>query len=591
VALRGLNPFSATSSPSSSWCSYRTLVDLDQRLQRLEHEAPSTLASTANPIGSASEASHRNRSISNESLNKPPSWASIYRGDASAGQASNYAFAQQVASAVNPNDDHIRSHQHTIGVTSTALGFPISTSSVSDIGFKDLVLPPRLLADKIMSCYWDLIHPIFPLLHKPTMETKYAQLWVSGNTAPDIVTYGLVNMVLAVGCQRNEELNTLEREELAHEFYKRSVRLVSLDSFDAASMEVLQVLLLRGIYLLYTPYATRCWTTVSMVMRLAEYLGLHVENDTACQLGREMRRRVWYCCTIIDWYWIRTFPFVSWLHHQGWHGSRIVAVSFDQQASPLKDKARVSLPGAIDDEFLSATSLEGEQPPGQPSRLEFFALAIRQLAIREKFDTFEIQNSKGGKIAYSGQALGDTLDLMCEIDRFGEELPPHLRTDGTRVPDPRPDAENCFKMQASILRTRCVCSWRMKIFPVTLPGSHALFVRSLYARLRILRPLVVAEATRCVCASRRGQNARASLSGIQSKLCRELCELCVSCAHEALDDLHSQLTCSYPASPWHCLYCQSHVFCSAGLRSRALIDFQSLSAQLQSCWLPPCVLS
>jgi hypothetical protein len=76
----------------------------------------------------------------------------------------------------------------------------------------------------------------------------------------------------------------------------------------------------------------------------------------------------------------------------------------------------------------------------------------------------------------------------------------------------------------------------------------------MYARLRILRPLILAEAKRSVSAT---GNARETLaSSIQNKLIKDLCVLCVSTAHDVLETLHRQLFTVYRSSPWHSLYCK-----------------------------------
>jgi len=76
----------------------------------------------------------------------------------------------------------------------------------------------------------------------------------------------------------------------------------------------------------------------------------------------------------------------------------------------------------------------------------------------------------------------------------------------------------------------------------------------MYARLRTLRPLLLAEAKRSVSTTENGQETFASK--IQNKLVQDLCVLCVSTAHDVLGTLHRQLFTVYRSSPWHSLYCK-----------------------------------
>lgn len=44
---------------------------------------------------------------------------------------------------------------------------------------KDLTrfLPPRTAADKLMECYWDAVHPVSRVVHRPSFTQRYETLW------------------------------------------------------------------------------------------------------------------------------------------------------------------------------------------------------------------------------------------------------------------------------------------------------------------------------------------------------------------------------------------------------------------------------
>jgi hypothetical protein len=220
------------------------------------------------------------------------------------GVSSNSSFIQQVASVVGSGYEHVDK-------TGTGIGCLTSRPATIDYNVKDLILLPRQLADSLLQCYWELFHPLYPVLHRPTFHAVYSQLWqpieVTGlatlNKTQDAAFYSLLNITLALGCQRGEALAEAEREDLASELYGRSVRLVSADALDTSSLQIVQLMLLRGFYLLRTPQADRCWNAAGIAFRVAQAVDLQSTTTTAAsnQLDREMRRRVWYNCVLLDW--------------------------------------------------------------------------------------------------------------------------------------------------------------------------------------------------------------------------------------------------------------------------------------------------
>lgn len=174
---------------------------------------------------------------------------------------------------------------------------------------KDLILPPRRLADELLQTYLDLIQPVTPLLHRPTLLQQFHSLWEPASStiqeagSDEAVLYATMNMVFALGCQRNESFELEQRAHLGEEFYERSRKLISLEVLDCYSLAVVQLLLLRAMWLFYTPHAERCWSVVSVAVRAAQAIGLDSSkliHRRTSQLTREMRRRVWYVCVMLD---------------------------------------------------------------------------------------------------------------------------------------------------------------------------------------------------------------------------------------------------------------------------------------------------
>jgi hypothetical protein len=170
----------------------------------------------------------------------------------------------------------------------------------------------------LMECFWDNIQPIFPILHRPSVQRSYSLICqpCEADVGRDVLERDLLqatlNIIFALGCQYDNHLPFEQRTTSAAEFYERSRTFFSLDAIDVPTQSHVQLFLLTAIYLHSTAYANRCWDMVGAGLRLAQSLGLHQENNflhnNESQLKREMRRRIWYCCVILDKYVTRLGP-------------------------------------------------------------------------------------------------------------------------------------------------------------------------------------------------------------------------------------------------------------------------------------------
>ena len=295
-----------------------TLLDIAQRLQRLEDGHLSKVSSSPSVVTHTASDTQLHGNTPTEHPrprpNRPQSLHGEY-ADAVQGISSNERFVREVTAVATHAARPERSGlDNSAGDSPAALVAGIFASHVPRSAapghdLRDLVLPPRELADELLEWYWGFIHPLSPVLHKPSFRAQYQSLWeppVPGyrpSAFDNAVRYATLNMALALGCQRNEGYGVDERQSLGEEFYHRSKTLVPLETIDHYSLPVVQLLLLRGLYLLYSPYADRSWTMVGAAARAAQAIGLdtpRLHSTPAPQLTREMRRRVWYTCVMLD---------------------------------------------------------------------------------------------------------------------------------------------------------------------------------------------------------------------------------------------------------------------------------------------------
>lgn len=171
------------------------------------------------------------------------------------------------------------------------------------------VLPIREISDSYVESFWEVSHTILPILHRPTFTRFYDKLWGptsladTPGTADGLIMLAILNLVLAIGCRTAESVQHGSRALLSDQFYQRARGLVPIDALDVASLPAVQMLLLTAVYLQSTTYSSRYWNIVALATRMAQSLGLHLNRSASAvsnQVEREMRRRIWYTCVILE---------------------------------------------------------------------------------------------------------------------------------------------------------------------------------------------------------------------------------------------------------------------------------------------------
>lgn len=196
----------------------------------------------------------------------------------------------------------------------------------------DLDLPPRPLADHLVLSYFSRVHILYPFLHRPTFEAAYEKLWAPStvgdnhenrgtsnrpadtglgnftNSGPDSRIFRAgVNTIFALSCQFSDL--PISKSLLAAKGYlERAMALIlHPELLDDPTISVVQVLLLLCLHLQSTPLRNRLWNTIGMALRMAQGLGLHDDDDKRHGNGKtkdnvwiEIRRRIWYSCTMLE---------------------------------------------------------------------------------------------------------------------------------------------------------------------------------------------------------------------------------------------------------------------------------------------------
>lgn len=180
-------------------------------------------------------------------------------------------------------------------------------------------LPPRELADHLIETFRDKVYYMYPFFHFPSFENAYRSLWQPSSEprtqpysglglgcypeadANTISFHAALNIVFSLACNYSD-LPAAERLAASNTFFLRIHQFVGLDLLESNNLSVVQTLLLLALVLQGSQHPSRCWNASGIACRVAQGLGLHAEHhqDTRGSLEKEVRRRTWYGCVVMD---------------------------------------------------------------------------------------------------------------------------------------------------------------------------------------------------------------------------------------------------------------------------------------------------
>ncbi|WPA98880.1 uncharacterized protein RHO25_003493 [Cercospora beticola] len=375
------------------------------------------------------------------------------------------------------------------------------------------VLPKRRLADNFLNCYWEFIHPLFPVLHRPSFLRKYEALWTddehegsrgTDSEVEEATFTSSLNLVFAIGCKFSALVDVTQKSSVAEDFFQRARQFYAYDILDSTSISVVQMLVLTGVYLQSTQHARRCWNSVGLAIRMAQSLGLHVDQSfrqSTSQVEQQMRLRIWHTCIHLD---------------------RLLSMTFGRP-SMIDKQIDVPIPALIDDEFLAERGI-GKQADNVPCRLGLFVSSSPLLELLEEILKRFYRQSGFHKTPSSCAETADlvepVLSLNRKLDDFAENVPQYLRifTNTTT-----PGNEDHVQLQQQVL-----------------------YSRFLYVRLLSLRPILLA-------ATSRGYRPSTKFS-LDDDVIRTCCGRCVTTACQLVDVIHDNIHTLYRSSGWHSVY-------------------------------------
>ncbi|KAM0280229.1 hypothetical protein ACHAQH_004187 [Verticillium albo-atrum] len=112
-----------------------------------------------------------------------------------------------------------------------------------------------------------------------------------------------LNVIFALSTQLLEASTPQQREEQSSIYFQRAQDLLPMSPWDAGSIDLVQCLLLTSQYLQSTDHPHQTWMVVGSAIRTAQGLGLHLPETSGDRIDlgeRELLRRIWYGCVLMD---------------------------------------------------------------------------------------------------------------------------------------------------------------------------------------------------------------------------------------------------------------------------------------------------
>ncbi|KAL9050637.1 MAG: hypothetical protein Q9206_005003 [Seirophora lacunosa] len=189
----------------------------------------------------------------------------------------------------------------------------LSTHSLSDVNYHcdDIPLtiqanvqayeiPARATADSLLSCYFECVHPAFPILGKTTFVKQYLAFYDNPNLKTGPRWLAVLNLVFALSARYGRLIRTDWSEYSDdHAIYFSRARLLGLETgsiWVPAELQRIQVHGLASFYLMATHQINRAYSLSGIAIRQALTLGLNLRNHdpTLAEASKQIRYLVWW---------------------------------------------------------------------------------------------------------------------------------------------------------------------------------------------------------------------------------------------------------------------------------------------------------
>lgn len=331
------------------------------------------------------------------------------------GPTSNIAFTRQVVRTTTVILEHAAAIGNSVSPEATALKShvvhmdrPASPARILNVynpnnaireGTEPFILPPGDTMLQLVNLYFRTTGALYPFIDRNGFMKNLRQLVASGILSVRRSWLGLLNMVFAITKSANSGLGlAFTPEESATKsdvFFQRAMIISDRQIRHGTSLEIVQMLLLASMHSQGTERSMETWTIHGLAVKAAYQLGLH-SPDALRQYSpveREVRKRVWFTCVILD---------------------RTLSMTMGRPVSIPESFVRVSLPQVIEDAHSSIFS--NDELSEDPASVHFFAATITLYKLMG--DVFDVLY--GSNVGLGGAS--DVYDIASHLLQYEQKL-------------------------------------------------------------------------------------------------------------------------------------------------------------------------
>ncbi|GAK63393.1 uncharacterized protein PAN0_003d1597 [Moesziomyces antarcticus] len=306
--------------------------------------------------------------------------------------------------------------------------------AVTEEWFERYTLPDHDLIRDLLDLFFEKLHPLMPIVHRPSLERDLA----SGRADVDSAFRGFVFTILAIASRFSNDPRVLADSgdpDTAGDHFAAASRLYH--QVYAASLINVQVMIITATFMHGAIGPGASWTVLGVAIRALQDIGLHQEKAYRgfSPYEKELRRRVFWGAFILDC---------------------IFSINMGRPLALKLSDCDVKLPLEIDDETLfqyeSGGAIptppargEGEKPMVMSGFIHMIKLNVIVQDVVHVLYSPRWRADAGKKMQPSKQRsvpeYKDMVILSKRLEEWVAETPAHLRT-----------IESPFRLQAGLVQ-------------------------------------------------------------------------------------------------------------------------------------------
>ena len=160
-------------------------------------------------------------------------------------------------------------------------------------------LPPRHVADRLISHYHGSVHVYAPHIHWPTFLQEYENVYRLGSFGQSThIWVAMFYGVLACGTLMDPQPNGPAQEGEGTAYLETCISCINTWE-DDITIDTVRATLLISVYFIESNLRSAGWMWLGAAVRTAQDIGLHTDRGPYSPIDAEMRRRVWW--SLYNW--------------------------------------------------------------------------------------------------------------------------------------------------------------------------------------------------------------------------------------------------------------------------------------------------